>query len=319
MVAGDSRRLGFTLIEVLAVLAAIGILIALAIPAVQSAREAARRSECGNKLRQLTLALNAYEANHNCLPPGTAGLYISAHAALLPYMDHVIVYNALNFQFQRSSFGPVLAENTTAVLAADGAFACPSDAASGPIRLGRNNYAGNNGVGVQRYGYNGLFHGGVPALVRLGDVTDGASGTAAMTEWVGGLGYPFSRERKRVVLQTQKQLGAPDEFDAFARECDGLDPATAQLGAPAFKGWNWLLGEFGFTLYNHTLPPNRNSCTNGGGYQIGAWTAGSNHPHGVNVAFLDGHVRFIAESVHVNVWRAFGSRNGAEVLPAGTY
>lgn len=309
---------GFTLIEVLVVISILGLLVALLIPAVQAAREAARRGQCAHNLRQLGLALNAYTAAYGCLPPGS-GYSAPVHVALLPYLEQSAAYHGLNFGL---FLGPGAAHpaNTTSVGAGTKLFLCPSDAAPEAQATGRNNYAGNNGVGVQKFGYNGVFAQFGQSPVRFGDVTDGASATAAMCEWLGGLGGdPPSRDRRRAVFRTPERLTEPEQFDQFTQACAALDTARAEFGAPPFKGWNWLTSDFGYTLYNHTLGPNQNSCTNGGGYQVGAWTASSNHPHGVNLLLLDGHVQYIKEAIHLGVWRALGSRNGGEVLSDADY
>jgi prepilin-type processing-associated H-X9-DG protein len=297
---------------VLTVLFILGLLIALLLSAVQSAREAARRGRCALNLRQFGLALHAYEASHRCLPPG-GGYHASPHVALLPYLEQAAAYNALNLGLIDAG-GGVLPANATAVQVGTQLFLCPSDPAPGPLAFGRNNYAGNHGSGVQKFGYNGVFMGGGPAPVRIGDVTDGTGTTAAMCEWLGGSGYPPSRDGRRAVFQTARRLVEPGQLEQFAAECAALDPASAPFGAPAFKGWDWLHGDFGFTFYNHVLGPNRNSCTNGGAYQFGAWTASGNHPHGVNLLLLDGHARFVEDTIRPEIWRALGSRDGAETL-----
>jgi prepilin-type processing-associated H-X9-DG protein len=80
-----------------------------------------------------------------------------------------------------------------------------------------------------------------------------------------------------------------------------------------------MFGDVGFTLYNHTLSPNAHTCTNGTAFQQGAWSAGSNHPGGVQVLFVDGHIQFVRDGVREGVWRALGSRHGGEVISSDEF
>ena len=298
----------FTLVEVLVSIAIIGILIGLLIPAVQAAREAARRSQCLGNLHQLGIALNAYLGTNGVLPPSNEGGF-SPYVALLPNLEQSPLYHAINLSLPQMGVAPA---NRTAHQTSVSIFLCPSDAPPTNADPWRISYAGNRGDGVQKYGYNGAFTLAQP--VAPAEFTDGLSTTAAVAEWLTG-GDPESvRDLRRNVLETPRQLTAAAEFDEFARLCSGMSLLDARLGAPQTKGMDWLSGEFGMTLYNHTLMINQPSCTNGSAYQQGAWTAGSQHPAGANLLFADGHATLIRESTNLSVWRALGSRNGGEVL-----
>ena len=129
-------RAGFTLIELLVVISIIGVLASLLLPAVQSSREAARRSQCLNNLKQLGLAISNYESLHATLPPGRVrsrvdglGLVFSAFAQILPQLDQKPVYDSINFNLNadRGIGGP---ENDTARRTRFAAFLCPSDTTS---------------------------------------------------------------------------------------------------------------------------------------------------------------------------------------------
>ncbi len=308
------RPRAFTFVEILVVIAVIGLLTALLIPAVQAAREAARRNQCSNNLHQLGLALHGYADTFGAFPPGLGSRGFSAHVELLPHLELANLYNSINFNMT-GMVAPF--ENRTAVSSSVAVFHCPSDDAPVPAGMGRTSYAGNRGIGVQKFGYNGAFAVGEP--VALASFTDGLSNTAAMAEWLSSGPLEGVRDPRRNVLRTQRALLAPNEFDAFAAACRGLDPLTAPLGAPPVKGTNWLVGEFGQTLYNHTLKPNQNSCTNDTAFQQGAWTAGSGHPGGVNLLFADGHTRLVRDAISLVVWRGLGSRNGGETLSADAF
>jgi prepilin-type N-terminal cleavage/methylation domain-containing protein/prepilin-type processing-associated H-X9-DG protein len=299
----------FTLIEVLTSVAIIGILVALLIPAVQAAREAARRSQCLGNLHQLGIALNAYIGTNGVLPPGNGGGF-SLHVALLPELEQSPLYDRINFSLPGMGVMPA---NRTAHHTSVSVFLCPSDLPPVHADPWRISYAGNRGVGVQKFGYDGAFALSQP--VALAGFTDGLSTTAAMAEWLSG-GDPESlRDLRRNVLDTPRQLANADQFDEFAQLCSGMSLLDASLGAPPTKGMDWLTGEFGMTLYNHTLMINKPSCVNGTAFQQGAWTAGSQHPAGTNLLFADGHAALVRESTNLGVWRALGSRDGAEALP----
>jgi prepilin-type N-terminal cleavage/methylation domain-containing protein/prepilin-type processing-associated H-X9-DG protein len=209
-----SKRLGFTLIELLVVIAIIGVLIALLLPAVQSAREAARRSQCSNNLHQFGIALNAYHETYNVFPPGairgrcgTAGLGIdawgswSAQTLLLPYMDQQELYSRLNFNV--SSYrtdGTCLApfrafHNTTAFLTPVSSFLCPSDpynhwGTTFGSRFPGQNYLINFGDTLRffrnspDFDARGPFH--YESRTQTRDIVDGVGNTIAMSERVKG-------------------------------------------------------------------------------------------------------------------------------------
>lgn len=211
-----AKRTGFTLIELLVVIAVIGILVALLLPAVQQAREAARRTQCRNHLKQLGLALHNYHDAHQIFPPGwmwslTPGAGDGANGAtwaifLLPYLELTPLYNELNFRTSLHSNQPnyYVLENATLPV-----FKCPSSPRpshfathraswnlSEYIPLPVLDYAGNAGSGVDPSGnpivlwgilspsvLDGVFYGNTAA--RLRDVTDGTSTTIAFGErWV---------------------------------------------------------------------------------------------------------------------------------------
>jgi prepilin-type processing-associated H-X9-DG protein/prepilin-type N-terminal cleavage/methylation domain-containing protein len=305
------RRAAFSLIEVLVVLMIIGILIALLLPAIQAAREAARRVQCVNNLKQIGVALHNYEATMGVFPRGENGF--SPHAMLLPQLDQETLFNSLNFSVHLSEMVATLS-NATAAAVRVSAFICPSDTA--PYSGGAvTNYAGNKGVGFDKFNAkpNGPFS-WTPSRPGVGIqmITDGTHHTAAVSEWI--VGAPTSiRDARRSTFETPVALIEEAQFDEFARMCHSLDAATATVSGPP-KGASWLELGYGQTGYNHNLPPNDHTCKNLSYMPQGAWTAGSMHPGGANVAFADGHVAFQKDSISVEVWRALGSMNGAEVI-----
>jgi len=216
-----SSRRGFTLIELLVVIAIIAVLISLLLPAVQSAREAARRAQCSNNLKQIGLAIHNYHSSNDVFPVGNSlnpsslndpGQWASwsAQALMLNYLEQAPLYNAINY-----SFGPLGtytagtmsdqpgAVNTTVTHTIISSFLCPSDAFSGGGRQNINNYAASFGTtahvmytwkdapGPPDYqqvptGSTGLFAFNRPYGVR--NCTDGTSNTVAYAEWLVGDG-----------------------------------------------------------------------------------------------------------------------------------
>lgn len=312
-----AKRPAFTMVEVLVVISIIGILIALILPAVQAAREAGRRAQCVNNLRQIGLAINNYVSVCGAFPPG-GEIYrqqFSFLAMILPYIEQKPLYDSLNF-----STGPYFsAENHTAEAIGVAAYLCPTD--SGPTyNTGWTNYAGNFGTGYLKFGANGAF-----VLEGLRGVTpaeflDGTSSTVAVSEWLRGLARMDARDERRSIFQFPEQVDEPGEFDQFVQACKGLDiTLVPQKDVVNDRGRSWDFGSTLGTLYHHILNINERSCHNGHDSLTGAISAGSLHPGGANSLFADGHVRFLRETMAPRIWRAIGSRNGGEILSEGEY
>ena len=326
-------RRGFTLIELLVVIAIIGVLVALLLPAVQAAREAARRIQCSNNLKQVGIALHNYHAAVGCLPVGflyptgpvpstTSPLQYrwSALAQMTPYLEQANLFNALNFDFPvgykpaggPSPFWPFYPANTTAMSTTVASFLCPSDGAPSPMAgSGPVNYAFCSGSGIgggDATGADGAFILG-PAMSVAG-LTDGSSNTVAASELLLGLAGPYSQT-------TPLPIPSPPSR-AMARMAAG--PLTDEDCAGAPSGWllnkgaSWWDGNYLNTLYNHheTLNSERYDCIT---YHNPGWKAArSLHPGGVNVLFCDGHTTFIRDGVASSTWRAIDTRAGGEVV-----
>jgi prepilin-type N-terminal cleavage/methylation domain-containing protein/prepilin-type processing-associated H-X9-DG protein len=335
----SSSTRGFTLIELLVVLGIVSILTALLLPAVQMAREAARRSQCQNSLRQIGLAIQSYLTSSSCFPASVTtrsypkgrtfyfGLY-SAHCRLLPYLEQNSLYQSINFQtgtwppdtYGAGSSGALAnlnLANATAYRTGLAFFLCPSD--GGPMETSGSNYRGNTGIGPSPAPWaespdsgNGLF----PELdaVSPARVTDGLSHTVAFSERVRGSGPGSGAlDPERDVFGRE---GVVNTGDQLLAECRIAGRSSNLLGFRT-SGQYWFWAGRERTLYTHTQTPNGKvpDCTYGGMTPaIDMATARSHHPGGVNVLMGDGSGRFVSETIAQAVWRALGSRDGGEIV-----
>ncbi|AGA24651.1 DUF1559 domain-containing protein [Singulisphaera acidiphila] len=308
------HSIGFTLIELLVVIAIIAVLIGLLLPAVQSAREAARRIQCTNNLKQVGLALHNYVGTHELLPPGRGAtpLVWSSLASLLPFLEGSTVYNTLNF-----SITPLDVSNSTGVATIISTFLCPSDTKQDRIAAtyGPNNYLANVGTGLQNGGsfrpqdgteeIDGLFFD--RSSIRFAAITDGLSNTAAFSETIKGDGIGSSGLKARDPIRQYALGSGLPVTDSF---CAGL---TMWLGTRAQE---WGRGSFTYTTFNHFLTPNSASSDCISGATGGRMAARSFHSGGVNVLIADGHIRFVKNSISLATWRAIATRSGGEVISA---
>lgn len=317
-----TRRTGFTLIELLVVIAIIGVLIALLLPAVQAAREAARRAQCTNNLKQLGIALHNYHDTIGSLPLGRTipqAASFSVHARMLSFMEGTVLQNALNFDLAWSAQA-----NSTVFRAQVSSFLCPSDNFTVPTGLqwGGTNYRSNEGTSVAMWHGvsdpsgvnnglaiqpNGLFY--AHTMIKLAEITDGTTNTAAFSEHVKGDFTNSIATEKADTFWPQTYPATPDEAVAMCRQMDWTNLAfqrVSDVGAP------WVYGYHSTTSYWHSGPPNTRSCMFPPSRIM--TVANSNHPGGVNLGMADGSVRFVKSSIDLSTWRALGTRSGNEVI-----
>lgn len=328
-------RSAFTLVELLVVIAVIGILIALLLPAVQAAREAARRMSCTNNLKQLGIAMHNYaDTFRETLPnAGFSGSVFpndySPLAKLLPYCEQANLQDLIDFSIYMGHPGttdlPV--ELRPAAATAVPMFLCPSDGetplhdmklpSGAVIQVAGSNYAMNHESGV-----NGVYNPGfgaadglcwVDADVRLASITDGTSNTLAFTESLRGRG---DAPNLTPTPDVQVYRG---QTSAYATLADTADSGGLDAVLPSITGWDgnrllfWLRGcSPTGPVMNGRLTPNHEAPDFV--YRSAKVTAArSRHPGGVNACFCDGSVSFISETIERDTWHALWTRAGGEV------
>ena len=344
-------RGGFTLIELLVVITIIGILISLLLPAVQSAREAARKLQCSNNIKQLGLAVHNYLDQNNVIPsaafprdaiPGYDYPYdFSQFIRLLPQFEQSALYNATNFSLTGWN-----GENITVISTALSAMICPSDN-NPPVPVSIANADGNYFPGIPTQGNWRVPHTSYAGMAgpyvywsfdltpytwqgqksllgliypvssnSLASITDGTSNTILFTEVASSKGYP--------------------------------DNDTSGASRIDFTTW-WFVGDPYDSLTSTTWPPNTKQKVVGFPEYGSQALAQSRHPGGVNCGFADGSVRFIKDTIDswtvnpngnspslsytaapdylpslvpgqkVGVWQALSTRAGGEVVSADSY
>jgi len=331
------RTEGFTLVELLAVIGISGLLIALALPAVQQAREAARRTQCGSNFRQLLLAFHGYHGDFNVFPSASGmplypwgerepadGLFMkqfSGFTRVLPYLDQVMLYSAVNFavacqdpyfHYNAGEAARGAEANSTAMATTVDVLLCPSDGAPG--RPAGANYRMNLGTDrwyplvsdptcgpLMSYSY-------APSAA----ISDGLSNTAMLGEKLRGrLNGANLRPRTDMVLGG---LGLPYTAGESLERCRTL--ADPPEGFFTCAGLTWFVGDLPQTCYNHVIEPNStvpDCLLSTSNPPVGIFGARSNHSGGVHVGMADGSVRFVTNSIQTDLWGAIGTRAGGEV------
>ena len=323
-------RRGFTLIELLVVIAIIAVLVAILLPAVQQAREAARRSQCANNLKQFGIALHNYHEAHAMFPLGINGSVrdsgnawrgFSVHTMLLPYMDQAGLYNKLDFN-NRYDEAP---NNTVDVRKRLPSFVCPSDF----VYVGATtdpgvNYAASGGPSVfwsstttDKNGFVQFYK-----SVRVADIQDGTSNVIAAGEVTVGNNNTALYELPRSLVRNQAFPGGwtntfttKAALDAYGTQC-----LTGTSNIHQHLHSQWMNGIGGQTVFNTLNTPNSpnpdcHPCAGCGWYDsAGVWTARSRHTGGVQVVMADGAVKFIGNTIDIVTWqRAGGAFEGASI------
>ncbi|WP_390620908.1 DUF1559 domain-containing protein [Thalassoglobus neptunius] len=330
-----TRQKGFTLIELLVVIAIIAILIALLLPAVQQAREAARRTQCKNHLKQLGLAVHNYMDVNRFLPPG-ASIDLSVtntanngswgvHGRILPYLEQGNLYNGVDlstaWDFQAAIDGVKIP-----------VYACPSDPGSdrardpggGKVTLYPTNYGFNYGSWFvfdpsNRRKGDGLFAPNASWSFR--DATDGSSNTLLAAEvkaWT-----PYQRN------------GGPPQVAIPQNEAEVELAVASGVQFKDTGHTEWPDGRVHHSGVTTTLAPNSRVVYNNGGAEheemdYNSWQEGKDGVNGnptyaaitsrsfhtgtVQVVLMDGGARTISENIDLGIWRGLGTRAGGEIL-----
>ncbi len=324
---------GFTLIELLVVIAIIAILIALLLPAVQQAREAARRTQCKNNLKQIGLALHNYLDVHSAFPPSfvsdistldTNGGEWSVHARILPYLEGTNLYNSAELE---SAYDDAI--NAGIATQRVGAYICPSeindrqrvddngDAEHYPITYGYNGGTWNVWDNATRRGGDGAFHPNSRFGTR--DFTDGTTNTLAFSEVKA-----FTAYNRDGSAGTATIPGLSVDVDSLVSAGGDNKSDTGHT--------EWVDGRVHQTGFTTTLPPNAEVLVPGGirpmegdytscredktctGATYAAVTSRSWHVGVVNSLLMDGSVRSISENIDLGIWRNLGARNDGNVI-----
>lgn len=341
---------GFTLIEVLVVVAVIGILMALLIPAVQSSRSASRALSCSDHLKQIGIAVSNFETARGTYPAGAMPnrsidplipdsiAELSVHFQILPYLDQSNLYNAANLPLPPKMGGnyttatwPIDACNFTVAQTSVEVYLCPEDERR--LKPG-NSYRGCVGAYPYSGESNKIPFGGGGAFPRHivwlnpSGFTDGLSSTVGFSERVegGGDSRRFNHQRD-AWMSYLTAMKPPEDSDEMNTVCESIGNETPQYFY-AFLGSGWIRGSFTDTLYNHDAPPNwiGPDCSSEGRLinpldEIGGGTisARSRHPGGVHVLLMDGSVHFVKQSINLKVWRAIATRAGGEVVDSSSF
>ena len=297
---------GFTLIELLVVIAIIAVLIALLLPAVQQAREAARRTQCRNNMHQIVLALHNYHDAHSSFPIGdmgyASGMYAGGYVgciqqgtwpvAILPYIDETSLYNAINLGDNATS--PANTTSSSQVLAQ---YLCPSNA--NPTLLGNNqgliHYLGNAGMGGHTNAATDTYKNGVfyswdrGSTVRIRDIRDGTSNTLLLGE---------SGEAGNTTLYGTNRHNFWSE--ACARcNCNNARPVVSSAHYRINANYAEIVADGSANKRFHAF--------------------GSYHEGGAFFAFCDGNVRFLSENLDMSTFRALSTRANNEIVDDEDY
>jgi len=341
---------GFTLIELLVVIAIIATLIALLLPAVQGAREASRRIQCANNLKQIGLALHSYLGVFDTFPPGRVRLRVdyegrcfSAFAQIMPQLEQMATFNSINFNLNSDDENDVdlgSGQNATVRYNVVSTLYCPSDLDQKVWGLrAPTNYLVNTGTTYpispfcqSKLPITGIFFDN--SSVRIADILDGTSQTVAVSETIkseNGSAEALAWDGHTMTTGFLMTRGATNngggpELMSYDDQCTGAGLLMLNL-----RGSSWILGVPAVTMYNHDRTPNdlRMDCIGGLTHSRCevdtldasslSVSARSRHPGGLNALFADGGVRFVKSSINLAPWRAIGSRNGQELVSAGDY
>jgi prepilin-type N-terminal cleavage/methylation domain-containing protein len=338
----------FTIVELLIVIAIIGVLIALLLPAIQNAREAARRAQCLNNLKQLGIAFQNYASAEKHFPAGLVSKPYpgqtshpqtfyrwSSLAQLLPYMGNQSVRELLDLSLPLYMPGagyPIADRNKAGVAKVLPEFLCPSDIRQ-PVKAdwGPTNYvacAGSGAGGGTPFDTDGIFY--VNSETTFAKMADGSSHTTAMSESLLGEDAQMDESSSFAGVTPQRNykflLGFSANSDLTDAKCNASKNFNSMMGnGNDPRGFAWCSGEYRCALYNHYYPPNAASfdCITSVTvdptlppqrlYAAYGWrTARSAHAGGINMLMADSSAHFVTNEIDPAIWRAMSTLDGAE-------
>lgn len=330
-----SRRAAFTLIELLVVIAIIAILVALLLPAVQQAREAARRSSCKNNLKQLGLALHNYHDTHGTFPygkggPDRASQRHSWYVTLLPFFEQAALADQLPGldDSQIDPWNTWWRDSVPEIAVIN----CPSDVVGfeSDRHRGRSNYVACTGDDqtTETASPTGMF--GYRSSTRFRDIVDGTSNTLMLSECTRPTDtHSFGRVANistvdRATCWATIDSSRPGYFLTTTDYAGAGGPPT-HLNDGRARGVRFGDGKAMNTGFNTVLAPNQPSCANGQDPGNGIFSAMSRHQGGVQVVMADGSTRFVSENIDTTdqsgsggsasgLWGALATKGGSEVL-----
>lgn len=344
-------RRGFTLVELLVVIAIIGILVALLLPAVQAAREAARRMSCSNNLKQIALSIHTYHGTYNAFPPIRAGQLVrggtqpfganvtsypgcpswfnstawSWRALVLPFMEQQPLYDTINFNVIRDngcySSDPPFSGPKDPNQVRIPAYECPSEAWPTNGSNAPTNYAGIWGSDANAFnsvqGRLGVFGmGNTVSTVRMANIVDGTANTVMVGEVYRGAPYWRTTGGSHTGQRCDRWIVETGYCGADT----SWPPNTYKLSQTACASRPPVsIGDSSTSAVNPVECPDKNCCPdivewvdNHNNGNRGRRPMSSLHPGGALAAYADGGVKFVPESVDDQVWRNTGTRTGSE-------
>jgi prepilin-type processing-associated H-X9-DG protein len=297
-----SSRPAFTLSGLLVLIAIIGILIGLLLPAIQKVREAAARAQSQNNMKQIGLAVHNYHDTFQVMPPGVDANGFSTAAYLLPFIEQDNVYKLIDFK--KPSTDKANAQVRGVLIKT---FLNPRDPVMQPVpEVGPTNYLYSAGSKYDLKDNDGVFF--LESKIKLTDVTDGTSNTMMTGETLKGDGGKKATEVKRqhVLLDATALKGLTDE--------SGVDDFKKDKHIAGDRCSSWLEGKFLQGTFTATRVINDDrpdvSCDGAGGL-----SALRHLENGVNIGMCDGSVRLVGKKIDLDVWKNLGARNDGNVIP----
>jgi prepilin-type N-terminal cleavage/methylation domain-containing protein len=297
------RRRGFSLIELLVVLAVLGFLLALLLPAVQKVRQAAARVQSQNNLKQIGLACLNYESAFRRFPAGNDANNFSAAAQLLPFVEQDNLYKTINFKLP--SDGKANADTRATLIALFLSPLDPQEKGADPA-AGPTNYLFNAGSKYALADNDGVFY--QDSKVRIADILDGTSNTLLAGETLKGDGgtkaVDVRRQHVRLGKAALKGLN----------EKGGVAPWKANKDIAGDRCARWIDGRFlqGTFTGTRVLNDSRPDVDCGG---AGGLSGLRSMDAGTSVGFCDGSVRYLGGNISLETWRLLTARNDGQVLP----